>query len=67
MDPEDKNWYLHENRDFKGDPEIKAEISCVNDHAHIGYLIEDSKMIKTGLGKRMYEGPFHAPRTQDYK
>lgn len=42
-------------------PDVLAEISCVNDHAHIGYLIQDSKMIKTGLGRRHYQGPHKLP------
>ena len=52
VDPLDKNFYLFENHDFKGNPQITAQVSCINDHAHVGYIVEDCKNVKDGLGKR---------------
>lgn len=67
MDPTDKNWYIHESTDHSMGPAVLAEVSCANDHAHLGYLIEDSKTLKTGLGRRHFEGPLHTPQMPEYQ
>ena len=54
VDDRDKNWALMEYKNHQMGFAVLAEISCVNDHAHIGYLIEDCKTLKTGLGKRHF-------------
>lgn len=62
VDQNDKNWSLMEQKITKQlGYSIVAEVCCTNDHAHLGYIIDDSKALKTGLGKKHFRGPHHIP------
>ena len=36
-------------------PTVLAEVSCVEDGTHLGYVVGDGKVMKNGMGKYMPE------------